>query len=126
MNVTNRQLRTATTAVAAALGASAFVVAARGDWGNTGRFLLMLGLVGGVARLRMPPLVQLLFASGLLLEGWANAEHWYAQHAWIDIPIHFCLGGTAGVVAYLALARVFAIDSPGELVAWDKTATALC
>jgi hypothetical protein len=125
VQITNGHLGIAAKIVEATLVVSAIVVAGRGDWGNVIRFLLMFALALGVAQLRLPKLVELFFASGLLLEGWANAQQWYTEHGWIDIPIHFILGGTAGVVAYLALTRVFAIDSPSELVAWDKTATAL-
>jgi hypothetical protein len=63
-------------------------------------------------RLELPPLFELCFATGIVLQGWGNALLLFERIDWYDKAVHFLTPMLIVPSLYLLLARAGAVPSP--------------
>ncbi len=93
-------------ALSSGVASAIVVVLFDGRWRSGARFLLVFGVLLVARHFGAPRPFEAAFGIALLAAAWASAVHLYQAAWWVDVMIHFLLGGATSAMLYLVLAQV--------------------
>jgi hypothetical protein len=85
---------------------SAVLVLFDARWEAGIRFLLVFVVLLVPRHVGVPRPFEAAFGAALLAAAWASAAHLYQAAWWVDVVIHFVLGGVTAAMLYLVFAQV--------------------
>jgi len=85
---------------------SAVLVLFDGRWEAGIRFLLVFVVLLVPRHVGVPSPFEAAFGAALLAAAWASAADLYQAGWWVDVAIHFVLGGLTSAMLYLVFAQV--------------------
>ncbi len=93
-------------ALASSVASAVVVVLFDGHWQSGFRFLLVFGVLLVPRHFGAPRPFEAAFGIALVSAAWASAVHLYQAAWWVDVVIHFVLGGATSAMLYLVFAQV--------------------
>lgn len=98
----------------ATLLVGAFAMSAAGEFDESVRLFGTFAILVAARLLDPPRLFDLLFAIGMLLQGWGNALDLFALWDWYNKVVHFWLPLGSAPMLYIALARLDVVHDLNE------------
>ncbi len=98
--------RLAADAIRVAAVVSTVLVLFDARWEASIRFLFVFVVLLVPRRVGVPSPFDVAFGAALVAAAWASAAHLYQAGWWVDVAIHFALGGVTSAMLYLVFAQV--------------------